>query len=121
MCISLILYSDFGELLKVFQWPFTASALSSKALETWRKNQKRFTELFNLLITLDDRGSPTDKTAAQLGDPLLKPLELLVQPLRKRFKYHFFGSRKTNSKEKVKYQGIVLLRDFIAVVFSLLA
>ena len=101
MHTSLTPYSDFGELLKVLQWPFTASALSSKALETWRKNEKRFKELFNLLITLDDRGSPTDETASQLDDPLLKPLELLVQPLKKRFKYHFFGSRKTNSKEKV--------------------
>lgn len=88
-------------ILKEFQWPFTTSAISSKALEAWNKSKKRFTEVFSLLIELDDRGFPVNEAAVQLNDPLLGPLELLVQPLRKRFKYHFFGERKTNSKEKV--------------------
>lgn len=93
-------------ILKELQWPFTTSAVSSKALEAWNKNKKRFIEVFDLLIDLDEGGFPTHSSTAVLGDSLLTPLELLVQPLRKRFKYHFFGERKTNSKEKV-YRRIV--------------
>ena len=33
--------------------------------------------------------------------PLIPPLEQLIQPLRKRFRYHFLGERRTNCKEKV--------------------
>ncbi len=62
--------SDFWVILKELQWPFTTSAVSSKALEAWNKNKKRFTEVFDLLIELDEGGSPTHSTATVLlGDP----------------------------------------------------
>ena len=35
------------------------------------------------------------------AEALLLPLELMVQPLRKRFRYHFMEERRTNSLEKV--------------------
>ena len=95
---------EFGAILKELQWPFTTSAVSSKAFESWKKREKKFTELFNLLIKLDDRDIPVLESgvaAAKLSDPILLPIEILLQPLRKRFKYHFTGERKTNSKEKV--------------------
>ena len=36
-----------------------------------------------------------------VSNRLLLPLELMLQPLRKRFQYHFMEDRKTNSLEKV--------------------
>ncbi len=99
--IGYIVYSDFAVILKELQWPFTTSAVSSQSLEVWNKNKKRFTEVFNLWVELDKGDSQTRSTPPLLSDPLMTPLELLVQPLRKRFKYHFFGERKTNSKKKV--------------------
>ena len=30
------------------------------------------------------------------------PMDLLIQPLRKRFQYHFYGKRQTNNLEKVR-------------------
>ena len=36
-------------------------------------------------------------------------ISLLIKPLEKRFKYHFFGSRKTNNLDKVKEFEIVAL------------
>jgi hypothetical protein len=33
-------------------------------------------------------------------------MELLLRPLRKRFQYHFYGKRQTNSLEKVEYKYI---------------
>ena len=40
-----------------------------------------------------------------MDDSLPLPLEQLVQPLRKRFRYHFMGERRTNCKEKVGKEG----------------
>lgn len=112
-CVLLCLYSirlslhtrsELEMILKDLQWPFTASAISSKALDSWTKHEKKFTELFNLLMKLEDKDTPAaekELSVTKLNDPLPLPLEILLQPLRKRFKYHFYGQRKTNSKEKV--------------------
>ncbi len=43
----------------------------------------------------------TDDRVSTISEALLLPLELMVQPLRKRFKYHFMEDRKTNSLDKV--------------------
>lgn len=44
-------------------------------------------------------------TSALLSDfpPLCLPISLLVQPLRKRFLYHFYGSRQTNRVDKPEW------------------
>ena len=91
--------------MKEIKWPFVSSAVSSKQAETWKKQEKKFSKLFGLLLKLDNRVSP--RTLAEgfqktsLGEPVVLPLELLLTPLRKRFRYHFTGDKKTNSKEKV--------------------
>ena len=38
-----------------------------------------------------------------LLDPVMLLVQLLVEPLRKRFLYHFTGEKKTNSPEKVDW------------------
>ena len=92
--------------MKEIKWPFVSLAVLSKQEEIWKKQEKRFTKLFSLLMRLDDTKA-SSKTPLEgfrrtsLGDPIILPLELLLSPLRKRFKYHFSGDRKTNSKEKV--------------------
>ncbi|EDV20641.1 uncharacterized protein TRIADDRAFT_31481 [Trichoplax adhaerens] len=35
--------------------------------------------------------------------PLLAPIDLLVRPLRKRFRFHFYGKKQTNSIEKPEW------------------
>ncbi len=93
--------SDFSRVLKEMRWPFTSSS-SSKAMEDWDRQRKRFTEVFNLLLQMDKNPSPSlVPSVPGLGDPVLLPIQLLLEPLRKRFKFHFFGERKTNLKEKV--------------------
>ena len=103
-----MLYSDFSSVLKEIKWPFVSSAISSKQAETWKKQEKKFTRLFDLLMKLDDRDSPRSPLGGlrltDLSEPIALPLELLVAPLRKRFKFHFCGDRKTNSKEKVRLE-----------------
>ena len=102
------LFSDFSSVLKELKWPFTSSAVSSKALDVWQKQEKRFTELFHLLAKLDRLDRPVKREEEEeeggplaLDDHMLLPLGQLLDPLRKRFKYHFCGDRKTNNKEKV--------------------
>ena len=99
-------HSDFSSILKEIKWPFVLSAVSSKQAETWKKHEKKFSKLFCLLLKLDNNmvSSRTLMEGFQktsLGEPVVLPLELLLTPLRKRFKYHFTGDKKTNSKEKV--------------------
>lgn len=99
-------YSDFSSILKEIKWPFVTSAVSSKQAETWKKHEKKFSKLFSLLLKLDNNmvlsRTPTEGLQkTKLGEPVVLPLELLLTPLRKRFKYHFTGDKKTNSKEKV--------------------
>jgi hypothetical protein len=98
--------------LKEIKWPFVSSAVSSKQTEIWKKLEKKFTKLFSLLLKLSDKDTeasskPPPQLEAgfrktSLRDPIILPLELLLAPLRKRFKYHFSGNRKTNSKDKVR-------------------
>ena len=103
--LYLIIYSDFSSVLSEIKWPFVSSAVSSNQTEIWRKHEKKFTKLFGLLVKLDEKnssGSPLEGfRKTNLGEPIILPLELLLAPLRKRFKYHFSGDKKTNSKEKV--------------------
>lgn len=40
--------------------------------------------------------------------PLLPPIDLLVRPLRKRFRFHFYGKKQTNNIEKVTYFNVIL-------------
>ena len=108
-------FSDFSSVLKEIKWPVVSSAVSSKQTEIWKKLEKKFTKLFSLLLKLDVDDSKASlkppleagfrKTS--LGDPIVLPLELLLAPLRKRFRYHFSGNRKTNSKEKVEDLNIM--------------
>lgn len=35
------------------------------------------------------------------------PIMLLVQPLKKRFQYHFYGNKQTNSLEKVYWKASI--------------
>lgn len=99
--------SDFSSILKELKWPFSTSALSSQAIEAWDKHSKRFTELFNLLLQLDEdslsQPHSTSTPNCDIGAPVLLPLELLLEPLRKRFRFHFSGERKTNCKEKPEW------------------
>ena len=101
--------SAFSEILKEFKWPFTSS-VSSKTLDLWDKQQSRFSELFHLLLLLDEGPSPSPPPGVPptLTDHVILPIELLLEPLRKRFKFHFYGEKKTNSKEKVAASQAIL-------------
>lgn len=82
-------------------WPLTKD-LSIKNLQTWKKKESEFALCFRHLIAIEKiKYLSSEVSIPQLDDPLILPLELLVAPLRKRFRYHFYGDKKTNAKHKV--------------------
>ena len=94
-------HSKFTELLKMICWPLTKET-STKALEVWEQKQYDFSLCFKHLMSIDKNRCQYSKTRIpNLEDAILLPIELLLDPIRKRFRFHFYGSRKTNSREKV--------------------
>ena len=96
-----IIISDFIDLLKTINWPVTKDT-STKSLKLWQQKQSLFAAAFKNLLAIDKtQDQHGTQNIPKLTDPLPLPFELLLAPLRKRFKFHFYGDRQTNSKEKV--------------------
>eukprot|EP00731_Ephydatia_muelleri_P029349 Em0020g993a len=110
--------SDFLATLKELKWP-TPFSSSSHIQDLWHKCNQRFTELFNLLLELGTPPPPAPPRAPRaphgghrdlceghsikLQDPLVLPIKVLLEPLKKRFQFHFYGNKKTNMKEKPEW------------------
>ncbi|VDI67318.1 RAD50-interacting protein 1 [Mytilus galloprovincialis] len=102
------LASDFEETLKSVGWPMIGNTVKSPPVHS-SQHYELLEKLFMSLLAIQLPQSVSDKQ-----DELLLPLQLMVLPLRKRFKYHFYGNRKTNNLEKPEwYLGQVLgwIRD----------
>lgn len=92
---------NFDELLKTINWPITKDT-SAKSLQLWQQKRVLFATNFKQLLAIDGTKSET-RDIPKMEDPLPLPIDLLLSPLRKRFKYHFCGNRQTNSKEKPEW------------------
>lgn len=51
-------------------------------------------------IQVEDKLHPMVASLPNYSRPVL-PMQLLLEPLRKRFKFHFYGNKQTNSLDKV--------------------
>ena len=99
--IYIYIYSDFNHILKTINWPITKDT-STKSLKLWQQKQSLFAATFKNLLAIDKtQDQHGTQNIPKLADPLPLPVELLLASLRKRFKFHFYGNRQTNSKEKV--------------------
>lgn len=58
-----------------------------------------------LQIEIPSESANPDTRSALLTDfpSLCLPIQLLVEPLKKRFSYHFYGARKTNRVDKPEW------------------
>ena len=100
------IHSDYSAVLSELNWPVSSSQSSHSLNTTCDEQTQTFSNLFTLLLKLDPHWPPEENSTRgtkekTLHDPLILPLEYLVQPLRKRFRYHFMGDRRTNCLEKV--------------------
>ncbi|XP_071500381.1 RAD50-interacting protein 1-like isoform X1 [Diadema antillarum] len=105
------LAGEFEEVLKLLGWPFVTAAVPMPPSSTTTAELK--TKLNTLLrqllkLQLPDALAAEDKSSQDYlvipgSTPLLLPLQLLLQPLKKRFKYHFYGKKLTNSLDKPEW------------------
>ncbi|KAM6985734.1 RAD50-interacting protein 1 [Aplochiton taeniatus] len=104
------LASDFEEVLTLLHWPFLSPPTQSLSPAA---NAQEISSQLDLLVTQllslqtsDDLIS--EKTSASrpgqpLAPPLSLPIQIMVLPLSKRFRYHFTGNRQTNSLHKPEW------------------
>ena len=81
-------------------WPMTKDT-STKSQDAWRERHPQFVTCFKHLLAIDKNGHRSRNTIPDIMDPIMLPVELLLLLLRKRFKYHFYGSKITNTPDKV--------------------
>ncbi|KAJ8008790.1 hypothetical protein DPEC_G00082080 [Dallia pectoralis] len=103
------LTGDFEDLLTHLHWPFISPpSLSLSPPANAQELQNQLDLLVSLLLSLqtsDDLIS--ERPVSSVGSPQTKPLSLPIQmmllPLSKRFRYHFTGNRQTNALNKPEW------------------
>lgn len=96
---------DFDEVLKAIKWPFVSSNFSLILPLSTHIQRLQILVEFLLQIEIPNESANPDTRPALLTDfpPLCLPVQLLVEPLKKRFLYHFYGARKTNRVDKPEW------------------
>jgi len=102
---------EFEEVLKALRWPLVISTIKAPSVSNVSDLKDRMGKLFHKLLSLqlpdninteNPASHPVLKKISGVK-PLLLPLELMLKPLKKRFKYHFYGQRQTNSLDKPEW------------------
>ncbi|CAH0394895.1 unnamed protein product [Bemisia tabaci] len=116
--------SEYEKLIAAVGWPITSSnTLRSPPSSDVMLKFQRFTKLL-LLIEIPEnlQNRPSVTSALMIDfDPLVLPVQLLFNPLRKRFMYHFSGSRQTNRADKPEWmltQVLTWIRDHEAFILQ---
>ncbi|CAH1179774.1 unnamed protein product [Phaedon cochleariae] len=112
---------DFDEVLKLIKWPFVSTNFSLVVPLPNHIQRLQTISEYLLQIEIPSESSVPVVTSALLSNfpPLCLPLQLMVLPLRKRFIYHFYGSRQTNRIDKPEWYFTQILtwvrdhKDFI--------
>lgn len=98
-------YRDFDEVLKAIKWPFISANFSLVLPLPVHIQKLQIITEYLLQIEIPSESANPDTRPALLADfpPLCLPIKLLVEPLRKRFLYHFYGTRQTNRVDKPEW------------------
>ncbi|KAK7791157.1 hypothetical protein R5R35_013325 [Gryllus longicercus] len=109
--------AEFEEILKAIKWPFLSSnsILATPTSESLQKFQNLIEHLVHIQLP-DNLTVHSVVTSTLLVDfaPLTLPMSLLLRPLRKRFLFHFHGSKQTNRPDKPEWyftQVLTWIRD----------
>nr|XP_033813799.1 RAD50-interacting protein 1 isoform X3 [Geotrypetes seraphini] len=106
--------SDFQDILNQLHWPFIGpvqsqtSVLSSpaSASELYSNLEVLFCQLLKLQTSDELLTKPKqlpEKYALPASPPVLLPVQIMLSPLQKRFRYHFTGNRQTNVLSKPEW------------------
>lgn len=99
-----IFSKEFNQILLLIKWPFVSGTTFNEELLTYAV-VKRLQTVIEYLMQID---LPEELMVPQQGvfstsQHLCLPVQLLIEPLRKRFLFHFYGSRKTNRNDKPEW------------------
>ncbi|TSK13253.1 RAD50-interacting protein 1 [Bagarius yarrelli] len=105
------LSSDFEEVLTQLHWPIVSPPTQSlsplaNAQELNSQLELLVSQLISLQKSDDLISEKTDlptRTSLPQTPPLSLPVQIMMQPLSKRFRYHFTGNRQTNSLSKPEW------------------
>ncbi|KAK3717328.1 hypothetical protein QZH41_011566, partial [Actinostola sp. cb2023] len=104
-CISPIAYflSEFEEVTNALKWPFT-SLSTAPPLSTTSEVYHKLERLFILLLKLQDfKCYDVNNENKNARNEILLPIDWLLKPLRKRFRFHFYGKKQTNNIAKPEW------------------
>ncbi|KAH3863718.1 RAD50-interacting protein 1-like [Dreissena polymorpha] len=116
--------SEFEETLKQMKWPLVAMSIKAPPVqntaEAKTKMELLFKQLLKLQLPSSLQGEVEQLPSCVASMPGIRipilPLSLMVKPLRRRFKYHFFGNKQTNDLAKPEWyftQTISWIRDHL--------
>uniref|UniRef100_A0A7N6A6F2 RAD50-interacting protein 1 n=1 Tax=Anabas testudineus TaxID=64144 RepID=A0A7N6A6F2_ANATE len=98
------LANDFEKILTQLHWPIISPPTQSL---TPAANSQEISSQLDLLVTqllaLQTSYPPIWSTPLSQEPPLCLPIQIMLLPLGKRFRYHFYGNRQTNSLSKPEW------------------
>ncbi|XP_033295142.1 RAD50-interacting protein 1 [Orcinus orca] len=108
------LTSDFEEILAQLHWPFIAPAQSqtvgisrpASAPEIYSNLETLFCQLLKLQTSdelLTETKQLPEKYSLPASPAVILPIQIMLTPLQKRFRYHFRGNRQTNVISKPEW------------------
>ncbi|XP_003921161.3 RAD50-interacting protein 1 isoform X1 [Saimiri boliviensis] len=108
------LTSDFEEILAQLHWPFIAPPQSqtvglsrpASAPETYSYLETLFCQLLKLQTSdelLTEPKQLPEKYSLPASPSIILPIQIMLTPLQKRFRYHFRGNRQTNVLSKPEW------------------
>ncbi|KAL2309043.1 hypothetical protein Nmel_005221 [Mimus melanotis] len=108
------LTSDFEEVLAQLRWPFVGPPQSqafgltapASAPEVYNNLEMLFCQLLKLQTSDELLTKPKqlpEKYPLPPSPPIVLPIQIMLNPLQKRFKYHFTGNKQTNVLNKPEW------------------
>ncbi|XP_035752754.1 RAD50-interacting protein 1 isoform X2 [Egretta garzetta] len=108
------LSSDFEEVLTQLRWPFVGPPQSqafglpapASAPDVYNNLEMLFCQLLKLQTSdalLTKPKQLPEKYSLPPSPPIILPIQIMLNPLQKRFKYHFTGNKQTNVLNKPEW------------------
>ncbi|KAM6093264.1 RAD50-interacting protein 1 isoform 3-T3 [Theristicus caerulescens] len=108
------LSSDFEEVLTQLRWPFVGPpqsqafglAAPASAPDVYNNLEMLFCQLLKLQTSDELLTKPKqlpEKYSLPPSPPIILPIQIMLNPLQKRFKYHFTGNKQTNVLNKPEW------------------
>uniref|UniRef100_A0A8C0B7A6 RAD50-interacting protein 1 n=1 Tax=Buteo japonicus TaxID=224669 RepID=A0A8C0B7A6_9AVES len=106
--------SDFEEVLTQLRWPFVGPpqsqalglAAPASAPDVYNNLEMLFSQLLKLQTSDELLTKPKqlpEKYSLPPSPPIILPIQIMLNPLQKRFKYHFTGNKQTNVLNKPEW------------------